>query len=338
MRTVPCPRRASAAAAGALVLWICAPAAPTAAQPDVIVEEPRDQIVLSGDVSVRRGEEVGEVVVLHGTATVAGLARGDVVVIDGRILVTGQVSGSVVSVNGPVTLGPSAHVGGDVLARGRVRAGAGAQVDGDVREGATFTLRAPIEALGRFASWLAIWMSVLGLGLLLLLFAPRGADAVANVGRARPWASLGWGALTFVALPLGGAIAIVTLVGLPLGLGLLLALFFLYSIGVAWSAFVLGRRLWPEPHGRVTAFAIGWAIMAALAAIPFVGGFVWLAGAVLGLGAALLATWGARGAGGRHRPGGKMPVPREQVEAEIGASTADGALVEREAGEEGVGL
>jgi hypothetical protein len=229
-------------------------------------------------------------------------------------------------------------VGGDVLANGRVRAEAGAQVDGDVREGATFALRAPIEALGRFASWLAIWMSVLGLGLLLLLFAPRGADAVASVGRARPWASLGWGALTFVALPLGGAIAIITLVGLPLGLGLLLALFFLYSIGVSWSAFTLGRLLWPEPHGRVTAFLIGWAILAAVAAIPFVGGFVWVAGAVFGLGAALLAIWRARGGGGRHRPGGKMPVPRERVEADIGETTADGALVEREAGQEGVGL
>jgi hypothetical protein len=334
MRPVPCPRRASAALVGALVLSIGAPAA---AQPEP-AEEPRDQIVLSGDVSVRRGEEVGEVVVLHGTATVAGLARGDVVVVDGRILVTGQVSGSVVSVNGPVSLGPSAHVGGDVLARGRVRVEAGAQVDGDVREGVTFAFRAPIEALGRFAPWLAIWMSALGLGLLLLLFAPRGADAVADVARTRPWVTLGWGALTFLALPLGAAIAVVTLVGLPLGLGLLLALFFLYSVGVSWSAFALGRRLWPEPHGRVTAFAIGWAILAAVAAIPFVGGFVWVAGAVFGLGAAFLATWGARGAGGRHRPSGKMPVPRERVEAEIGASTADGALVEREAGQEGVGL
>lgn len=335
MRTVRYPRRASAALVGVLVLSIAAPAA---AQTDEIVEAPRDQIVLSGDVSVRRGEEAGQVVVLHGTATVAGIARGDVVVIDGRILVTGQVSGSVVSVDGPVTLGPSAHVGGDVLAHGRVRAEAGAQVDGDVREGATFALRAPIEALGRFASWLAIWASVLGLGLLLLLFAPRGADAVANVARARPWGSLGWGGLTFVALPLGGAIAIITLVGLPLGLGLLLALFFLYSIGVSWSAFTLGRVLWPEPHGRVTAFLIGWTILAAVAAIPYVGGFVWVAGAVFGLGAALLAIWRARGAGGRHRTGGRMPVPRERVEAEIGATTADGALVEREAGQEGVGL
>ena len=102
--------------------------------------EPRDQIVLSGDVQVRRGQEVGEVVVLRGTATVAGVVRGDVVVLDGPIDVTGQVSGSVVSVGGSVALGPSSRVLGDVLAHDRVIAAPGARVDGDVRQGVTLSL------------------------------------------------------------------------------------------------------------------------------------------------------------------------------------------------------
>ncbi len=335
---MPYLRRASVALIGALVLSVAGPAA---AQPEPPTDEPRDLIVLSGDVSVRRGEEVDEVVVLHGTASVAGLARGDVVVIDGRISVTGQVSGSVVNVNGPVVLGPSAHVLGDVLARGRVRVQPGAQVGGDIRQGAAFTFRTPVQALGRFAPWLAIWMSALGLGLLLLLFAPRGADAVSNAARNRPWASLGWGAVTFVALPVSGAIAILTLVGIPLGLGLLLALFFLYSIGLAWSAFALGRLLWQEPHGRVGAFAIGWAILAAVAAIPFVGGVVWLAGSVFGLGAALIAIWRARGTGGRHRPGGKMPAEEDMATKGVEEPSVvepDAALAEPDVGREGVGL
>src|SRR5881397_503918 len=83
---------------------------------------PPDQIVLSGTVTVPRGREVGEVVVLHGSATVGGVARGDVVVLDGPITVTGQVSGTVVAVTGSVTLGRDAQVRGDVIARGQVRA------------------------------------------------------------------------------------------------------------------------------------------------------------------------------------------------------------------------
>jgi hypothetical protein len=261
-------------------------------------------------------------------------------VLDGRIEVTGQVSGAVVSVSGSVALGPSSRVLGDVLAHENVTAAPGARVDGDVREGVTFTFRTPIEALGAFAPWLAVWFSVLALGLLLLLLGPRAADAVALAALGSPWPSAGWGVVAFIALPLVGVIGVFTLVWLPLGLGLLLALFLLYSVGLAGSAFALGRVLWHEPRSRSLAFLIGWAILAAVAAIPFVGGVVWVAGAVFGLGSTTLAIWRARGApprqrgaGGRHRQGGKMPVviPATSDEPEP-------MIVERAMGEEGAGL
>jgi hypothetical protein len=319
-----------------LALWV---AVPTAAlgQTEARTPEPRDQIVLSGDVQVRRGQEVGEVVVLHGTATVAGVVRGDVVVLDGRIDITGQVSGAVVSVSGSVALGPSSRVLGDVLAHGPVSAAPGARVDGEVREGVTFTFRAPIEALGAFAPWLAVWCSVLALGLLLLLVGPRAADAVSSAAHGSPWASVGWGLAAFVVLPVAGVIGVFTLVWLPLGLGLLLSLFLLYSVGLAWSAFALGRVLWHEPRSRMLAFLIGWAILAAVAAIPFVGGVVWVAGAVFGLGSSTVAIWRARRAapraGGRHRQGGKMPVVIPAA-----SDQPEPMIVEREMGEEGAGL
>ena len=339
---MPRARSAVALVLAGLLLWVGAPAW---AQFELPPDEPRDQIVLAGDVLVRRGDEVAEVVVLRGTVVVAGLVRGDVVVIDGRIEVAGQVSGSVVNVGGPVTLGGSSHVLGDVIARGRVRLVPGAQVDGTVREGSAFTFRTPIAALGRFAPWFAIWMSVLVLGLLLLLVAPRGADAVSNASRTAPWASSGWGALAFVALPVTGAIAIVSLVWLPFGLGLLLALFLLYSIGLTLAAFALGRLLWREPRGRLLAFAIGWTILAAVALIPWVGFVVWLAGSVFGLGATIVAAWRARGAGGRHRPGGKMviEVPEASQTTEPSEEVPEAAALqpmatEGEIGREGVGL
>jgi hypothetical protein len=317
----------------ALIVCVLATAAPAAAQAPGEPAEPRDQIVLSGDVLVRRGEEVGEVVVVKGRVWVAGVVLGDVVVLKGRILVTGQVSGSVVSAGGPVALGSSSHVGGDVLAQERVRVEEGAIVDGDVRSGVDFALTGPMEALGRYAPWLAVWASVLVLGFALLLLAPRGADAVARAARGAPWVSLGWGAVAFVSLPALGALGVVSLVWLPLGLGLLFALFLLYSVGIAWSAFALGRLVWREPRGRVLAFLFGWAALAALAAIPVAGAVVWVAAAVAGLGAMTVAAWRARGAtprgraGGRHRSGGKIAEP-----------SVVPMVTEAEMGQEGAGL
>ena len=319
------PRLAFSLIVVALALWV-GPTAFAQAPP-----EPRDRIVLSGEILVRRGEEVGEVVVVSGHVLVAGVVRGDVVVLSGNVQVTGQVSGSVVAVSGRVALGPSSHVRGDVLAGEEIHRAEGAIVDGDVRSDVTFALNGPIEALGRFAPWLAVWASVLALGLVLLLLAPRGGDAVAHAARSAPWASLGWGVGAFLLLPVLGVLGILSLVWLPLGLGLMAALFLLYSVGIAWNAFALGRLMWREPRGRVLAFALGWALLAAVAAIPWVGGVVWVGAAVAGLGTMIVAAWRARGrearAGGRHRAGGKMPEP-----------SVVPMVTEAEMGREGTGL
>ncbi|MGZ8600497.1 MAG: hypothetical protein ACXWX6_09905 [Actinomycetota bacterium] len=299
--------------------------------------DPRDQIVLSGDVNVRRGEDAGEVVVLHGSATVAGVVHGDVVVVDGTIDVTGQVSGSVVSINGPVSIGPNAQILGDVLVRDRLRVAEGARIGGTIREGTAFTFRTPIDVVGPFAAWLAVAVSTLVLGALLLLFAPRGAEAVATAALTSPLASGGIGLAAFLGLPLLGVLALLSLVGLPLGIGLLLALVLLYSIGFAWSVFTVGRALWREPRSRWLALPIGWVLVAGVSAIPFVGGLVWFVGSVIGLGAMTVAAWRARGSGGgRHRPGGKMLA--EPVLEIVETTEPEPMITERAMREEGTGI
>lgn len=322
---------ASALAAGVLL------AAPALAQSDAPASEPRDQIVLSGDVNVHRGEDVGEVVVLHGTATVAGVAHGDVVVVDGRIEVTGHVSGSVVAINGAVTIGSNAQILGDVLARDRLQIAEGAQIGGEVREGTAFTYRTPIELFGPFAAWLAIAVSTLVLGALLVLLAPRGSDAVAAAATGSALASGGIGLVAFVGLPVLAVLGVISLVGLPLGLALLLALALLYSVGYAWSVYTVGRAIWREPRSRWLALLFGWVIVAGLSAIPYVGGLVWFVGAVLGLGAMIVATWRARRLGGRHRPGGKMQ-PEQVVDLTDEEVVPEPMITERAMGEEGAGI
>lgn len=283
--------------------------------PSALAEDadPTDQIVLSGEISVRRGDVVGEVIVFHGVVDVAGVVRGDVLVFDGRILVTGQVSGTVVNVDGPVTLGPNAHVLGDVISRARVRIEDGAIVDGDIRDGTTFVLRGPIEAFGAFAAWLAVAISTLVLAVLLLAIAPRGAEAAAVAASSSPWASLGLGLAVAIALPLLAVVASVTLVGLPFGLALLLSLWLIASAGFALTVFTVGRGMWHSPRSRWLALLFGWLAVTAVSAIPWVGGVVWIAGAVFGLGATALAIRRSRvaeepptatvGAAGRHRAG-----------------------------------
>jgi hypothetical protein len=282
--------------------------------------EPRDQIVLSGTVEVPRGREVGEVVVFNGSVTIGGVARGDVVVLVGHIAIFGQVSGSVVNLGGSIVLGPGAQVRGSVIAGDHIVLHEGAEVGGVSREGVSFTLGHPLGVLGGFVVWAAVAVSTLLLGLLLLLFLPRGVDAVHAAAATAPWASVGWGVGMLLGLPVLAVLLLASVLGLPLGLVVLLALAFVLFAGYTLSAWIVGRVLWRPPHNRVLSFLIGWAIFTAVGAVPYVGGITWLLGATFGLGALVVATWRSRGHRGRHRAGvGPEPplyVTEEAMEQE----------------------
>jgi hypothetical protein len=261
-----------------------------------------DRVVLSGNVRVPNGETAGEVVVFSGDVAVGGLVRGDVVVFSGRVAVTGQVSGDVISFEGPVVLGPNAQVGGDVTAKGEVSRRPGAQVGGRVGSGFPVAIRAPALLSGRLGLWLSTMFSVLVLGLLLMWIAPRASDSVHQTFLDSKLRSVLLGLAWFVGLPVIACLLAVTLVGLPFGLGLLLALAFLYSVAYTWGIWIVGRLILPS-RNRFLAFLLGWAIVGALSLVPYLDIVLWVVLAIPGLGAMWLATWRARrlAPAGRHR-------------------------------------
>lgn len=285
---------------------------PGAAKAGPVANAP-EQVVLSGSVVVPKGTSVGEVVVFHGRAVVSGSVQGDVVVLDGPITVAGAyVTGNVVALNGPIRVSGPSLIGGDVLGGERVSVEAGAKVGGQVRQDVGFTLQGPLAALGVLLGGAAIALSVLVLGLLLLLLAPRGADRVAAAASTAPFASLGWGVLVAIVLPVLAVALMVTIVGLPLGLTLLLALAFLGFVGLAWTAWAIGRALVQPPRNRGLAFLAGWGIVAVVGLVPFLDLALWVLGAAFGIGAMTVAIWRLRGSGrgGRHRArvAPEMPV------------------------------
>jgi hypothetical protein len=287
---------------------------------------PEDQVVLRGDVVVPRGQSVAEIVVFSGSATIAGVARGDVVVLDGPITISGQVGGDVIAIHGRVRLLKTAQVAGSVRGGQQVEAADGAQVAGEIQQGVRFTLSGPLDVLGPLLASISIAVSVLIVALLLLVLAPRAIDRVASTGRTAPFASAGWGFLLALVLPLAAVVAGATIVGLPFGLALLLALGLIWLFGLAWTTWIVGRAVVKEPRSRWTALFAGWAIGSAIGLVPFVNVAWWLLGAVYGLGAAIVAAWRARtppapeigGArrerGGRHRVG-RVTVPESAVVA-----------------------
>ena len=265
-----------------------------------------DRVVITGPVTIDRGEIADDVVVIDGPVSVAGRVRGDLVVVSGRLRISGTVDGDVVAVADRATLAPGARVGGDlVYGDERPVVPRGATVAGDVDRVSVGEITDPVGFIGAAAVWIAVSLSALVLGLALLWLAPRALEAAFAAASTSLGPTIGWGLLLFFGLPILGVIALVTLVGIPLGVALLLALLPLYAIGYTTSAWLLGRRLVGPPRGRVLAFLAGLVILRVLAIIPIVGGIVWFAATVVGLGSLLVATWRAR----RGYPERATPVP-----------------------------
>ena len=299
-----------------MVGLVLSPASARGQDAPVIAAE--DQIVLAGTVTVPRGERVGEVVVFSGRVTVHGVVTGDVVILEGPVTVTGQVNGSVIAADGVVRLAESARVGGDVLASAAVRIRPGAEVRGDTRADTRFSLEAPLAALGELLGPVAVSISVLLTGLVLVSVAPRGADAVADALAEAPLASLGWGITLAISVPIAAVALVVSVLGLPLGLAMFLSLGLWWLVGLSWAAWCAGRGLVRAPRGRLLSLLSGWAILAAVGLVPILNVAAWTLAPILGLGAMLVATWRARHGGrhGRHRRGALVP-PEDAVEAGI---------------------
>jgi hypothetical protein len=254
--------------------------------------KPKERIVLVGPVLVDRGETTKDVVVADGDVTVRGTVDGDVLVANGDVTIRGKVTGDVATVAGTAILGRRARVDGDVLyADKKPKVASGATVGGKVKKLQTGGIGAAVG----IGVWIAVTVSTFVLGLLLLLLFPRAADAVARTGKTRTGRSILVGVLAFILIPVLGFLVLFTVVGVPLGVGLLLAVGPLYGLAYTASAFVVGRLILGKA-ARILAFIVGLVILRALAVIPFAGALVWLLATILGLGALLATALRARAA------------------------------------------
>jgi len=264
----------------------------------------KDRIVITGPVLVGPTETVGNVVAFDGNVTIRGRVTSDVVAFNGDVRVPGgRVGGDVTALNGQIVLAPRAVVGGDVNWRDtRPVIPPGADVGGSVDE-----FQWDVSPWSGFAwallLWLAETVSALVLGLILIALWPRGFEALAAAWRRSPGPVAGWGALLLIGLPIVAVIALVTLVGIPLGIGLLLALIPLWAVGYVAGTFVLGRLILRDA-GRFVAFLLGLLIVQVLALIPFVNALVAIVVVAIGLGTLIVAAWRA------NRPEAPMaPAP-----------------------------
>ena len=300
MSTPQAIRAAIAALLSALLVLVLAAGSASAAT---------DHLVITGGAVVPAGQTAGDVVVLDGAVRIAGHATGDVVAVSGPVRVTGRIDGDLIAVSDRALLGPAARVGGDLrYGDERPVLAPGASVGGKLSKEDWADAGSGWGWVSAFAWWLAVSVSTLIVGTLLLWLAPGALYAAERAVREHFGATVGWGVAIAIGVPLLAILALVTLVGIPFGAALLLAAIPVLVVAYATGAWIAGRRvLRSRSASPWAALVAGWGILRLVALIPVAGGLAGLAATVLGLGAMTVALWRAR------RPG--APAARPEAPA-----------------------
>ena len=284
------------AAGVAMLLGLAAPAV-LAADP-----LPRTESVLvsvNHAVDVPAGDHIDTLVVVGGDARISGDVR-TIVVVRGTATLAGATAGTLVVVNGSADLQAGTTVTGNVRTLdGVVTQQPGATVQGSVR-----TLDGDLAAfLAAFGLLLIPAFILLFIGFVLatiaaaLLVAALGARQVRGTEaliRQEPGPVLVAGIVGAIALPLLAIVLIATVVGAPIGLAMLFVLlpavtFLAWIVAAIWIGdwIMVRMRGAAEPDRPYRAAVLGVIVLAVAGIVPFVSGIATL----FGFGALLLAAW-----------------------------------------------
>lgn len=267
-----------------------------------------DLIAAGGSLEVERAATVaGDALLAGGRLAVSGGIEGDLRAAAGQIRIDGPVGGDARLAAGRITLGPGAHVAGDLSYRSEsaIEIAEGARVDGQVTRlaGRPFDAGMPGLAevvLAGVLGWLGLVLGLIVVAVVLLAAFPRLLAGASDTITLRPWQSVALGLAMLVSVPVAAPLAMATVVGLPLGVMALLLYAACLAAGVVVAGLWIGQYL-PKLRGRHATYAgygrrlgraaAGIVLLGLVALVPVLGMLVLIAALVVGFGGLMIQAW-----------------------------------------------
>lgn len=274
----------------------------------------RDDFTLrvNGDVTIAEGDTVNSVVVIDGDLIVEGEVRDFAFVIDGDATINGRIGENLTVISGNILLGSTAVVQDLNSVRGDITRASGATIKGDVHERDSIRFLWWAAGLVSIILWIGMTVAMVVSALLFAAFGGRQLVAAAVAMTGDLVNTIIGGVVLWAGVPILAGIAIATIIGLPLGLGVLLFLLPAFGflgylvtgtrLGI-WLLGLGGRETGERPF---LAAALGTFALQLLVLIPALGILIALLAGVWGGGSLAFRTY--RGAGGKGVQGQETPV------------------------------
>lgn len=273
-----------------------------------------DLLAAGGNVSISPGSHIGgDVMLAGGDVRFAGQAMKDVKLAGGKLVLAGEVKGNARLYGRDIRLEPGARILGDLTyaSRNVLSDQELALVAGNVRREDD----APDGNDNTGSDWMhpVFFISMLACGSILFLVFPNAVKGAEQTMRHTPVKSLALGLVLLFALPPVAILFMITVIGIPIGFGLMLLYPLLLLLGYLCAALFVGHAVAHalKQSGKTgTAWQIVFLALALLllslaASIPVLGGLMVLLVALMGMGA--LVQWVYRRYRGRT-PGAEVPL------------------------------
>ena len=268
-------------------------AAPVALAADPLTHSGRVLVSTEGDVSIPAGDQADVVVVISGNAVVAGTVT-TLVVVNGTATLTGASLETVVAVRSHVEIGDGTRITGELQRLdSTVHQNGHVEILGGITDLAGSLIRfgaalAPALVL----IWLGFGVAMVVAALLLAALASRQVRMAERLISEEPLVTGLAGFVGLLVVPMGAVLLMVSLIGAPLGVGILFQVLPLlalagYLVAAIWLGEWILRRTAPATRERpYLAAVIGVLVLEAIGLVPVLGLLVAIA-SLLGFGAVL---------------------------------------------------
>jgi cytoskeletal protein CcmA (bactofilin family) len=284
-----------------------------------------DLFAAGADISLRPGSTVAGAAELNAAnITVQGRIEGALRGRAQKIVVDGEVGGPTHLTAERIELGPKARLLGPLtyVSPAEISRAEGALVQGPVtREVAPGNASVRARQAPRGGGFSApgavlVYIALFAFSSAFVLLMPKFTNGAAVQLRAGPWAALGIGVASLLALPIVMLLLFVTILGIPLGLGLIGAYPVLllagFVVGVLCLTRLVRERLRktasPEQAGaRLGHFALGLLLVLLVGLVPVAGALFISLLALAGVGAGVLQLRSQRAGATRLASASELP-------------------------------
>ena len=268
-------------------------------------------IRINSDAVVAADETIENLVVIKADAIIEGTVTGTLLVIDGDATISGTVGDTVTVISGDIILNDTAVVHNVHSIRGDITRAPGATVTGDVDESDFKGIWATIGVLSVLL-WIGITIATLAAGVLFAIVGGRQLTAAATLMTGEAANAIVGTIFFWIGVPILAVLAIITVIGLPLGLGILIFVMPIFGfLGYLVAAtrvgtFLTGAMKRPDTGRPVLSVLIGVLVLQVIVFIPLIGVVIVFLASIWGAGALAYVVY--RSAGGKDvAPAGTPP-------------------------------